>query len=304
MKRTIFLAAIFFAGHLVAAPPEKSSATGDASGASTSPGKRFTYKQSKEKPQELEVYFPPGWKPEKPVPAIILFHGGGWGGGDLDQFRYACRYFAGRGLVAITANYRLVPKSERGGRPPEESFKRACITDAKSAIRWVKQHAGELGVDPKRIIAGGGSAGGHVSVLATTNPGLNDPADPLDFDTSVVAYVLFNPAFQPADNKDPDVDALHHVGAGFPPAILFFGDQDEYKGGADAVLRKLRALGSPGTELWIAEGQKHGFFNRPPWQDVTLAQADRFLAAHGLLQGSPTLAAPAGGEKLHRAPAN
>ena len=56
--------------------------------------------------------------------------------------------------------------------------KRYCISDAKSAIRWFKQHANELGIDPKRIIAGGGSSGGHVCLLATTNPGLNDPNDP------------------------------------------------------------------------------------------------------------------------------
>ena len=60
-----------------------------------------------------------------------------------------------------------------------QSTKRVCIPDVKIAIRWFKQHAIELGLDPDRIVAGGGSAaGGHISLLGTTNPGLNNPSDP------------------------------------------------------------------------------------------------------------------------------
>jgi len=139
---------------------------------------------------------------------VILFHGGGWSGGDLTQFRYANRYLASRGLVAATADYRMLTKAERDRLPASETNKRVCVTDAKSAIRWFKQHAADLGIDPQRIITGGGSAGGHVAVLATLNPGLNDPADPKDFDPRVAAYLLFNPAFRAADSADPAVDVL------------------------------------------------------------------------------------------------
>ena len=267
---------------------------------SVEPGKVFTYKQSGAKPQELEVYFPANWEPSgKKAPGLILFHGGGWSGGTLDQFRYACRYFASRGLVAATANYQLAPKASDSAI---ESRKRVCITDAKSAIRWMKQHAGELGVDPNRIITGGGSAGGHVSVLATTNPGLNDPADPKNIDTSVVAYVLFNPAFDPKDASDAEVDVLKHLKASLPPAILFFGTMDTWKPGADAALEKLKALGNKNAELWLADSQAHGFFNAPPWHDLTIAEADRFLVRLGLLSGQGTLAPPATGERLTKAP--
>lgn len=276
----------------------------NASATAVEAGKKFVYKQSGGLPQELEVYYPPKWRAGGPVvPGVILFHGGGWTGGDLLQFRYACKYLASRGLVAATANYRMHPKAEREKLPAGESNKRVCVTDAKSAIRWMKQHAGELGIDPRRLITGGGSAGGHVSVLATLNPGLNDPSDAQGFDTRVAAYLLFNPAFRADDSTDGEVDVLRHLGAGMAPAVFFFGTEDgTWKPGSDALLAKLKTRGGSSAELWLAEGQAHGFFNRPPWQDVTLAEADRFLVRLGFLSGSGTLVPPATGEKLVRAP--
>lgn len=267
----------------------------DAS-AKTSPGKEYIYKESAGKPRKLEIYFPPNHDPAKAkVPGVILFHGGGWTGGTLDQFRAACVYFASRGLVCATAEYQMIGK---GKLPAAESNKRVCVIDAKSAIRWFKQHADELGIDSKRIITGGGSAGGHISALSTMNPGLNDPRDPKDIDTSVVAYLWFNPAFSPDDNKDTEIDILHHQKAELPPVIVFFGDQDTWKKGWDTVHAKWESMGVKTVDLQIAPGQKHGFFNRDPWKTVTLIAADRFLAKQGLLTGEPTLRAPATGEKL------
>ncbi len=266
------------------------------------PGKVYVYKHSAGKPRQMEIYFPEGHDPAKAnVPGVILFHGGGWTGGGLTQFRAACHYFAGRGLVAATAEYQMLSKADAAKLPAGETKKRVCITDAKSAIRWFKQHAGELGIDPARIITGGGSAGGHVSALATLNPGLNDPEDPKDIDSSVVAYLWFNPAFTSADRDDPEVDVLRHLKADMAPAIAFFGTEDTWKQGWDAAHEKLKSLGNSTTELWLAEGQGHSFFNRDPWRALTLIAADRFLVRRGWLSGDPTLAPPAGGEKLVKA---
>ena len=267
------------------------------------PGKVHVYKHSAGQPREMEVYFPPGHDPANArVPGLILFHGGGWGGGSLSQFRTACHYFASRGLVTATVNYQMMSKADAAKLPAGETRKRVCITDAKSAIRWFKQHAAELGIDPRRIITGGGSAGGHISALATLNPGLNDPADPKDIDTSVVAYLWFNPAFSPDDSKDAEVDVLRHLKPGLAPAIAFFGTEDKWKQGWDTAHEKLKTLGNTSTELWLAKGQAHSFFNRDPWRTVTLIAADRFLLQQGILKGEPTLAPPATGEKLIKAP--
>lgn len=279
--------------------------------AHTAPGKKLVYKRSAGQPREMEVYFPPSHDPATDrVPGVILFHGGSWSGGDLSQFRAACKYLADRGLVAATANYRMLSRDEAKQLPPGQSRKRVCITDAKSAIRFFKQHAMQLGIDPQQIITGGGSAGGHVALLATTNPHLNDPADPKGISTSVVAYLLFNPAFSPDDKQDPEVDVLKYLKPDLPPAIAFFGTEDSWKPGWDAVQARLVSLGNKTTELELAEGQGHSFFNREPWKTLTFIAADRFLVQQGLLSGHSTLKPPKTGESLVRvtgeslAPAN
>ena len=263
-------------------------------------GKVYVYKEVDGMTREMEIFFPKDHDPsKKSVPGVIMFHGGGWGSGSRVMFSYQCNYFASRGLVAATVTYKLAKKAVANKTKGTESRKRVCITDAKSAIRWYKQNADELGIDPKRIIAGGGSAGGHISLLATTNPGLNDPGDPKEYDTTVAAYLLFNPALSAGDAKDPQVDFLRHLKADFPPAIVFFGSEDNWmKKGWVPASEKMKSLGIKSTDLRIAEGMGHAFFNRQPWADITLIAADKFLKEHGFIEGEPTLAMPKSGEQL------
>jgi len=264
-------------------------------------GKVHIYKQEGDTAREMEIFFPKDHDPAtKAVPGIIMFHGGGWGGGHRKQFRYLCHYFSTRGLVAATVTYKLAPKARTEKTKGTASRKRVCITDAKSAIRWYKQNAKELGIDPRKIVAGGGSAGGHISLLATTNPGLNDPRDSKKYDTTVAAYLLFNPALSAADAKDSEVDFLQHLKDDLPPAIVFFGSEDTWlKKGWKAASAKISSLNiADSVEVRIADGQRHAFFNRQPWTDVTLIEADRFLKALGYLEGDPTLTMPKTGEKL------
>ena len=302
MKRLI-LTACLLAPSLVIHAAGKTAKPRAEIGSTAPAGKPYVYKTSAGKPRQMEIYFPPNHDPAKArVPGMILFHGGAWGGGSLGQFRIACAYFASRGLVCATAEYQMLSAADAKKLPAGETRKRVCVTDAKSAIRWFKQKAPELGIDPQRIITGGGSAGGHISALATLNPGLNDPADPKDIDTSVVAYLWFNPAFALDDNKDPEIDVLRYLKKDLPPAIAFFGDQDTWKAGWDIAHAKLKSLGSNSIDLQMAPGQAHSFFNKDPWQTVTLIAADRFLMKHGLLTGEPTKTMPSTGEKLSPAP--
>ena len=266
-------------------------------------GKVHIYKNKGDIAREIEIFFPKDHAPETTaVPGIIMFHGGGWGGGHRKQFRYLCHYFSTRGLVAATVTYKLASKAGNKNVKGTESRKRVCITDAKSAIRWYKENAKKLGIDPLKIIAGGGSAGGHISLLATTNPGLNDPSDTKKYDTTVAAYLLFNPALSASDAKDPQVDFLQHLKDDLPPAMVFFGSEDTWlKKGWKAASAKMTSLKiSDSIEVRIANGQGHGFFNRQPWTDVTLIEADRFLTALGYLEGDPALIMPKTGEKLQR----
>lgn len=293
LRVSLTLTLLFAVVPMLQAAPNDAKKNKGGLGADAPAGNPYVYKESDGKPRRMEVYFPPNHDPAKAkVPGVILFHGGSWTGGTLAQFRVACAYFASRGLVCATAEYQMINASRKD----------VCVTDAKSAIRWFKRHATELGIDPKRIITGGGSAGGHISALATLNPGLNDPADPKDIDTGVVAYLWFNPAFSLDDVKAPEIDVLRYAKADLAPAIVFFGDRDSWKKGWDVAHEKWKSLGIQTIDLQIAPGQSHSFFNKDPWQTLTLIAADRFLVKLGLLTGEPTKTPPVSGEKL--VPAN
>lgn len=268
-------------------------------------GKVYTYLPEHGNRGEIEVHFPKDHDASKAkVPAIIMFHGGAWRAGNRDMFRRLCHHFAQRGLVAATAHYPLASKKEIDDRNANPSPKRKCITGAKSAIRWVKANADELGIDPDRLVAGGGSAGGHVAMLATLNPGLNDPNDPKDIDTSVVAYLLFNPAFKPAaDKNDAEVNIEKHLKADMPPIAAFWGTNDNWLAGWNSAYDKMKSLGTDkNVQWWTAVGQGHAFFNHEPWQTLTLIKADAFLVEQGLLKGQANLPAPKGDSKLLQGP--
>ena len=269
---------------------------------SAAPGKAYVYKTSGGKERQMEIFFPPNHDPAKSkVPGIIFFHGGAWLGGSLGEFRSTCAYFASRGLVCATANYQMlkISKAEAGKLPAGETHKRVCVIDAKSAIRWFKQHADEFGIDPARIITGGTSAGGHISALATMNPDLNDPADPKDIDTSVVAYIWVNPAFSRGDDKAPEIDLMRHLKADQPPSIVFWGENDGWKKGWDIAYAKWKSLGTKTIDLRIARGETHGFWNHSPqWQTVMLIETDKFLVKNGFLTGETTLTMPESGERF------
>ncbi len=267
------------------------------------PGKHYLYKHSAGKPRGVEVFFPEGHDPAtKKVPGILLFHGGNWTDGSLAGFRGECRYFASRGLVAATADYRmLLPYGPEKEKDPATGMtrKQVCVRDGKSVIRWFKEYAEALGVDPERIIVGGGSAGGHIAVLASTTPDLDDPADPPGIDTSVAAYVLWAPACTEADANDPPIDARRHVGKSFAPAVVFFGTEDTWlKHWNNLTLYSIRPRGGAEPVVWYVQGGDHAVLGRPEWRLATLAAADRFLVDRGFLTGESTLPASPGGKKL------
>ena len=127
------------------------------------PAKKIVYKKVGERELSLNVVEPAGQKPTVKRPAIVFFHGGGWAIGDPNQFYYQCDYLAKRGLWAASAEYRLTA--------PGAGVKIADIAlDAKDAMRYVRSHAGDLGVDPDRIAAAGGSAGGHLAAATAVVP--------------------------------------------------------------------------------------------------------------------------------------
>jgi len=262
-----------------------------------------TYKTIGQTNLQLYIFTPRSTTPTNGRPAIVFFFGGGWTSGSPQQFEKQCQYFASRGMVAITADYRVASRQQ--AKPVQ------CVADAKSAIRWVRRNAARLGVDPDRIVAAGGSAGGHLAGCIAVVPGL----DELGEDTSVSAVpnaaILFNPALVLAPLGGQDFGSLasritaermgiepqqlspaHHVRAGAPPMIVFHGKADTTVPFAtsEAFANKMKAAGNR-CELVGFEGQRHGFFNYGRGDNrlflETLKQADQFLASLGCLTGPP-----------------
>jgi acetyl esterase len=250
------------------------------------------YKSAGERELKLLVDKPPGWTAADKRPAIVFFFGGGWVGGTPKQFERHSAYFASRGMVGIRVEYRTIAKGDKG--PPLLS-----CADAKSAIRHVRAHASELGIDPERIAGSGGSAGGHLAAFTALVDGLDDPADDLKVSCKPDALVLFNPVFnngpgewghERVGNRYREFSPAHHVKKGAPPAIVFLGEKDDLipvKVATDFESEMKKAGSRCDTRLYPGAG--HGFFNAAPYYQQTVIEADKFLASLGWLKGPPTL---------------
>ena len=227
--------------------------------------------------------------------AVVLFHGGGWHRGGPEWCYPECRYFASRGLVAIAIEYRLAGGG--AGTPLE------CMADAKSAIRWVRVHAEELGVDPERIAAGGCSSGGHLAAAAAMLESFDEPREDAAISSAPNALLLWFPAVDVA--RDPwfarllgneaavaDCSPASHIREGAPPAIVFQGDADDLTpiGGAKLFADEAAAAGNR-CDLHIYPGRGHLFTDDPRDYTDTMQRADRFLVSLGFLEGEPDLAA-------------
>ncbi len=260
------------------------------------------YKKTPQGKLRLILHRPPGWTAEDRRPAIVFFFGGGWKSGSVGQFADQAAYLATRGMVAARADYRV--RSRHGVTPV------ACVEDAKSAVRWLRAHAGEQGIDPKRIVAAGGSAGGHIAACTALVAGHEAEGEDTSVSSRPNALVLFNPVLDMrnlqrlAEHLEADtlrsLSPIRTVSKETPPAVLFYGTKDRFLPHGQAMLKASRQHGNR-VELYTAEGQPHGFFNRPPWKKLTLRAADAFLASLGYLKGEPTVQPPAGTQKsLHQ----
>lgn len=253
------------------------------------------YKKAGGRELKLFVEKPGDWKASDQRPAIVFFFGGGWVGGNPAQFQPQSTYLASRGMVGVRVEYRVIAKSENG--PPTK-----CCEDAKSAMRYVRAHAAELGIDPHRIAAGGGSAGGHLAAFTGLVPGLDDPADDLSVSAKPDALVLFNPVFnngpgQWGHNRVGDryleFSPAHHITKDAPPTVVFLGDKDKLI--PVSVLTEFEAgMKKAGVrcDAHLYPDAGHGFFNKDPYYTLTLIEADKFLASLGWLKGEPTIHAP------------
>ncbi len=205
-------------------------------------------------------------------------------------------------MVVARADYRLMPKH---GVTADR-----CMADAKSAVRWVRAHAAELGVDPGRIAAGGGSAGGFLAAGTGVLPGLDEPDENPAVSSCPNLLVLFNPAFgiysqtgadfsgageplgamlrsglAPTEELARQLDVTAHLTPDVPAMWVWFGKEDYILQLSQPFLERARTLGCT-LELMLSEGCDHGFFNdyMITYRE-TLADLARFLESQGYLDG-------------------
>jgi acetyl esterase len=248
----------------------------------------------------LHIFNPQNHDARRVTPAIVLFFGGGWTTGNVNQFAPQSKHLAQRGMIAIVADYRVF------GRHKTSALE--AIADAKSAIRWLRMHATELGIDANRIAAGGGSSGGHIALSAAVIEQFDEMNEDRRISSKPDALVLFNPGVDtssprigelPNDvseilkarlgDRGRDVSPLHHLGPGLSPALILHGKDDTTVpySDVDRFCSEARARGNQCTLIGYA-GATHGFFNPMnaggKWYRETLLEADRFLTQLGYLR--------------------
>lgn len=244
----------------------------------------------------LDVYRPTTL-PAKPAPILLFIHGGGWSGGTKRDYQVYCNKFAEWGYVVASMTYRFV----------NEAKFPACVQDTNAAIRYLRANAARFGGDPNRMAAIGGSAGGHLSLMAAYAPDVpelqGDGGNP-GVSTRLQAVVnLYGPTdlTLPAANDNPTVtkfigksfaeapelyklaSPLTHLDKNDPPTLIIQGTLDTTvpPSQSDLLAERLKALG---VEYWYdrIDGWPHTLDIVLVNFEHTSALIREFLKAHGL----------------------
>ncbi len=254
----------------------------------TLPGaETHVFREAKPDALRLHVFKPKDWKAADKRPVFMWFFGGGWTRGTPANAATWAKWAAEQGCVGVAPDYRV---KDRFGTSPLES-----VADARAALRWVQEHAAELGIDPARVVVGGNSAGGHVALwtaIAGTPPGSAQAEAPL---VKPVALVLTSAVSDTSKLKGytptrfgehaEALSPLHQLDAKMPPMLVFHGDADTTvpQGQSLALRNKLQATGNV-VEFVSVPGGSHNFGGElPEWKEKTRTMIAAFLTKQKLL---------------------
>ena len=232
-------------------------------------------------------------------PTIIYFHGGGWMSGTKGQTTFYLLPYLAKGMNVVNVEYRMAAVS----------LAPAAVEDARCALRWVHRNAKEYGFDLNRLVLSGGSAGGHLSLMAgmlTGDMGFDNACAEREEGSPKVAAIVNSRGpvdvtellegphqgwfalrwFGSLPNRTElarRLSPMSYVRPGLPPIFTIHGDADEYVPYPSTV-RFHEALTKAGVanELFTIRGGKHGGFADE--EDLKMQDAAfAFLKRHGIL---------------------
>lgn len=246
------------------------------------------YKRTKTDTLKLDIFYPSKIDTTTTqYPALLFFHGGGWQVDIPRQFEPHSQYFAKKGLICFSVEYRI--ESIHGTTPFE------ALKDAKSAMRFIRKNADRFYIDPDKIIVVGASAGGHLAASLALIPGFNDESDDLEISTMPNATVLFNPVidngpagygYERLGVSYKDFSPLHNVKEGVPPTLILTGTNDHLIP-VETIQYFKKAIEKTGgrCDLELYEGAWHGFFNyeHTNYYNVTVYRMEEFLMSLGYI---------------------
>lgn len=193
------------------------------------PVRTVIYKRAGGQELRLDVFLPAGFKPGDHRPGLVAFHGGGWAAGDPRSMYPFATWAAARGQVGLSVQYRRY-------KPNTANTVFESVKDARSALRYVRSHAAELGLDPQHLVTIGSSAGGHLAVATALFDGVDEPGEDPGVSCRPEGVIMFSPVIDTSaagygqakiGDRWRELSPLHQVRAGLPPMLLFHGTSDE-----------------------------------------------------------------------------
>lgn len=240
-------------------------------------GQSMTYTASSGAERRIEIFRPANLDPELVLPAMVLFHGGGWRVGSPSDIARQAWLISQLGIMVLAPEYAV---TERDGSTPQES-----LADAFLAWEAICRNAHDLRLDLARLAAGGSSAGGHLAAaLANLDPPLR-PApwkrpDLLILFEAVIDNGPEGYGYDRVADYWKSFSPLHNIAATHPPTLMIVGEKDELlpPATADAYAVKVRQAGSV-CEVEVFPGAGHGWFQNEGFETAAKSSLS-FLSRH------------------------
>lgn len=272
-------------GHAYASHADEPKRTFQSMAEALEPDEVVPYLKVGERELHLHIFRPEGSDTTDALPAYVLIHGGGWRGGNAQRFYPYANSLVEHGYIGISVEYRLVKQGQK-------TTVFDCVKDTRAAIRYIRANAKKLGIDPKRIAVGGGSAGAHLAAGAALFDEYDHDGQDLSVSCRPDAIVLLFGVLDISPKgygnkligeKWKSICPYQQIREGMPPTLVFHGDNDRVAPMLilEAFCKKLKDKSVP-FELVLQKGGVHGHINNDMKLFDDAAERTRaFLAEHG-----------------------